>query len=458
MKRRTIWLILIVIYMVILLLCTFAQARTIYVNNDGLADFNNIQAAIDDANNGDVVIVKSGTYTGDGNRDIDFKGKAITVRSEAGPESCIIDCKGSGDQPHRGFYFHSGEDTNSVVKGFTITGGDAVEAYDYGRGQNIGGGIYCEESSPHITDCIITANIARMGGGIACIDSNSVIANCIISNNIAGLYPPFWVWQPFGSGGGIETSDGCPMLINCVIIGNRASNEGGGINCCGNLVVVNCTINGNLVGWQDGFGGGISFSGTKLDEAILRSCILWENMAIGRNAHGDQIARLGGGIAGTMRLELICCTVQDGTDAIYTAWSQLVEGSWISDEPHFANPGYWDPNGTADNPNDDFWVDGDYHLKSQAGRWEPATQAWVVDDVTSPCIDAGDPASPIGYEPFPNGGRINIGAYGGTAEASKSYFGKPPCETIIAGDINGDCKVDFRDFAIMAGQWLMGQH
>ena len=96
---------------------------------------------------------------------------------------------------------------------------------------------------------------------------------------------------------------------------------------------------------------------------------------------------------------------------------------------------------------------GDYHLKSQAGRWEPNTQRWVLDDVTSPCIDAGDPMSPIGYEPFPNGGRINMGAYGGTAQASKSYFGKPPCEVIAAGDINGDCKINFKDYYFIALHW-----
>jgi hypothetical protein len=63
-------------------------------------------------------------------------------------------------------------------------------------------------------------------------------------------------------------------------------------------------------------------------------------------------------------------------------------------------------------------------------------------------------ASRIGYEPFPNGGIINMGAYGATAEASKSYFGEPVCETIVAGDINGDCKVDLADFAFMAFHWL----
>ena len=45
-------------------------------------------------------------------------------------------------------------------------------------------------------------------------------------------------------------------------------------------------------------------------------------------------------------------------------------------------------------------------------------------------------------------------AYGGTSEASKSYFGKPVCETIVAGDINGDCKVDFTDMLILLSHWL----
>ena len=89
-----------------------------------------------------------------------------------------------------------------------------------------------------------------------------------------------------------------------------------------------------------------------------------------------------------------------------------------------------------------------------SGRAVLGAQEWVIDDVTSPCIDAGDPMSPIGHEPFPNGGRINMGAYGGTAEASKSYFGEPLCETIVASDINGDCRVDCRDLAIMAIHWL----
>ncbi len=101
---------------------------------------------------------------------------------------------------------------------------------------------------------------------------------------------------------------------------------------------------------------------------------------------------------------------------------------------------------------------GDYHLKSQAGRADLNLRNWVLDDSTSPCIDAGNMAEAIAFEPFPNGGIRNMGAYGGTGHASKSYFAAPPCETIVAGDINGDCDVNLRDSAIMAFHWLESSH
>ena len=61
--------------------------------------------------------------------------------------------------------------------------------------------------------------------------------------------------------------------------------------------------------------------------------------------------------------------------------------------------------------------------------------------------------TPIGFEPFPNGGFVNMGAYGGTLKASKSYFGEPVCERIVAGDINGDGQVNRADLEIMALHW-----
>ena len=96
----------------------------------------------------------------------------------------------------------------------------------------------------------------------------------------------------------------------------------------------------------------------------------------------------------------------------------------------------------------------DYHLKSQAGRWNENTRTWFRDEVTSPCIDAGDITSSIGHETFPNGARINIGAYGGTPQASKTYFQTGQCSKVISGDINGDCFVNYIDFSVMAFNWL----
>lgn len=100
-------------------------------------------------------------------------------------------------------------------------------------------------------------------------------------------------------------------------------------------------------------------------------------------------------------------------------------GSNIETDPLFVRSGWWgdpmDANlpAAASTP-DAVWVGGDYHLKSQAGRWDPAAGAWVIDDVTSPCIDAGDPGNATGDEPQPHGGRVNMGVYGGTAEASRT--------------------------------------
>ncbi len=94
-------------------------------------------------------------------------------------------------------------------------------------------------------------------------------------------------------------------------------------------------------------------------------------------------------------------------------------------DPLFALAGYWaDPADTAEVlPATDpsaVWVDGDYHLLSEAGRWDPFSKTWAKDPVTSLCIDAGDPSTPTGPEPSPNGGRVNLGVYGGTNQAGMS--------------------------------------
>jgi predicted outer membrane repeat protein len=409
-----------------LTLSAASPARTLYVDDDAPADFRTIQAAIDDANNGDTIIVQPGVYTGSGNRDIDFKGKAIVVRSEQGAQTCILNCQGSLKEPHRGFYLHSGEDANSVIQGFTITGGFAA-----GNDWVIvaGGGILCHASSPRITDCVTRGNSAAFAGGIACIDSNSVIANCIISGNDTRSG---WGWPLSwreGTGGGICLEGAHPMLVNCLVTGNRARDDGGGIACAGNFVIRNCTVSGNRA--SGGAGGIFVRVWNRRDSlGVLGNCIVWDNVA----PWCPQIAFPVTGVVahGTAGLQLSYCVVQDpGPSCQDHLW-----GIGTSVEPLFASAGYWDPNGTPNKADDDFWVDGDYHLRSQAGRWDPARQSWVKDDVTSPCIDAGDPNSTVGDEPQPNGGRVNIGVHGGTAEASKSYFPDAPSTKII--DVDDD--------------------
>jgi parallel beta-helix repeat protein len=90
---------------------------------------------------------------------------------------------------------------------------------------------------------------------------------------------------------------------------------------------------------------------------------------------------------------------------------------------------------------------GDYHLLSERGRYWPAHDVWVFDDVTSPCVDGGDPAVDPADERMPNGGRINMGAYGNTAYASMS-------EWPIKGDVDRNGRFNFMDIAILLDDWL----
>lgn len=229
-------------------------------------------------------------------------------------------------------------------------------------------------------------------------------------------------------------------LTNDIFVGNTAGLGGAILTSYGSMNVLNCSVSGNRASRGQFIHDARSRPFSR-DPVQVTNCIVSDGPDEIWNASGATIVRYTNLCGGQG-------TVHDPYATI--TWA---EGN-IDADPCFADAGYWDPNGTTDDPNDDFFVEGDYHLKSQAGRWNPSSRSWVQDDVTSPCIDAGDPNSLIGYEPFPNGGRINMGVYGGTAEASKSYFGEPICETIIAGDINGDCRVDFIDLALLMRHWL----
>ena len=492
-----------------------------------------IQAAINQATSyeRDTIVLAPGTYTGDGNRDVDFKGKAITVKSKDGPESCIIDCNGTLSDPHRGFYFYRCGDANSVLQGVTI-----INGYESG-----GGGIFCGESSPTIRECVISSNTADYftgdeyygsGGGIFINCSSALIQDCQIIDNLA--IPIMKIVADGGRGGGVCCCYGNLTIIDSDILNNdSAGSRSGAVYCLSSDVIVNNSelnyngsngiyINSGDLKITDCLISNNEDDGIKCEgnsEAIIRNCDILNNQTDGIDCYASKEilmdkCLIAGNYAGGVYtrkagdISIINCTIIYNSigyhDGIYCdnlcsnirnciVWgnkhSQIELDAYYFDnpscsisysniqgamenisidsalsldwgqgnlnlEPAFAIPGYLDDNGTRWHYADDFYVLGDYHLKSQAGRWNPASGSWVVDDVTSPCINAGDPNTPLGDEPFPNGGIINMGAYGGTIEARKSYFDEPPCETIIAGDINGDCRVDLKDFTLFANNWL----
>ncbi|MBN2272243.1 MAG: right-handed parallel beta-helix repeat-containing protein [Sedimentisphaerales bacterium] len=456
--------------LVFVLAAITCRAKIITVDDDGAADFNNIQAAIYDANGGDVVEVQPGRYTGLGNRDIDFLGKAITVRSTnpTSPEvvaQTIIDCNSSG----RAFLFHTNEDANSILDGLTIING-CSSAY--------GGAIYCTQTSPTIKNCTFARNVASWAGAVYGEDSSSVvIRDCLFTDNSAK------------GAGAINYYESNGVIAGCIFRNNCATdNKAGAVRIRGgNITITDCVFQGNYAFPDDfarGFGGALAVA---LSEVSVTKCLFVGNwaakggvffcegteitfanctFAYNYASEGNTLIVVDPAYGPASTFHMRNSIIWDGPDSfVLDDHSNLlvsfcdIPGAWpgygnIDTDPCFVDPGYWDPNGTPEDANDDFFVPGDYHLKSQGGRWDAERQVWVRDDSTSPCIDAGDPNISLGQEPFPNGGRINIGVYGGTAEASKSYFGKAPCETIVAGDINGDCVVNFIDFVLLSDHWF----
>ncbi|MHC4460887.1 MAG: dockerin type I domain-containing protein [Planctomycetota bacterium] len=328
-----------------------------------------------------------------------------------------------------------------------------------------GGGMYNDSGSPTLTNCTFSGNSARDGGGTYNVNSSPTVTSCVFKENLADA-----------NGGGMYNESGSPALTNCTFGGNSARDGGGLYNCEG--PIINCTIIGNSA---RKLGGGLYNC-----DGSISNCIIWNNTA---RDQGDQFYR---------------------SDAI-TSYSCVQGGSsdqgCISFNPCFVVPGYWDANGTVDDANDDFWVDGDYRLKSRAGRWDPliCTEldstcdgffnlldfaefarfwheegesipadldnsgvvdssdlallldnyltsylpgAWVFDLVTSPCIDAGDPNSDWLAELWPHDKRINMGAYGGTNQASMSLS-----NIGNIADLNNDDTVNFGDFAHFADGW-----
>ena len=293
--------------------------------------------------------------------------------------------------------------------------------------ENYGGGIYNSESSPTLTDCIFNGNWAEeYGGGIYNKQSSPTLTGCWVIWNWAVVITAYHDSYP--SGAGIYNEAGSPVLSACLISGNYAEGDGAGLyNSNGSPELDNCIIAGN---WTMDFGGGMFNSS---GNPMLTNCTFYGNIAY----EGSALVCDSPELDSPGNVEMTNCILWDGGDeisnigdSVITVTYSNIQGGFpgrgnIDADPLFAQDGYWvnfyDPNIIVepDDPNAS-WTDGDYHLKSQAGRWDPNSESWVIDDATSPCIDAGDPNSPVAFEPSPNGGIINMGAFGGTTEASKS--------------------------------------
>jgi hypothetical protein len=214
---------------------------------------------------------------------------------------------------------------------------------------------------------VIAHNHGEVGGGIMLTDnSDAKITHCRILDNSSNTH-----------GGGILIYGAYGLIANNVIAHNSGNYSGGITNWVALPVITNNTIVHNRP-------NGLYLEATELSSwgsVPIVNNILWQN---------------------EMYVE------ESVWPSEYTIRFNDIQGGWRGQGNIDADPLFADPNNR------------DYHLKSRAGRWDPVTRTWVTDDTTSPCIDAGDPDSLVAEEPMPHGHRLNMGAYGGTAEASKS--------------------------------------
>ncbi len=381
------------------------------VAEDGSGDFTSIQKAVDYALTGDIITVSPGLYK----ENLRIVGKNISIISQNGADSTIIDGTGSDRVIFLGLVGSRG-----IIDGFTLKGGSAGH----------GGGIYCHQSSPDISNCIISNNFASSGGGIYCYLSSPDIINCTISEN---------------SDGGIYCSQSSPNITHCQITENSAKN-GGGICCSSSSfpTISNCTIGRNSATDQ---GGGIYSTNSS---PAISDCLITENSAltgggihfgysrktptgpslnnciVSKNSSSD-----GGGIYCYYSFpKIINCTIT-GNLTSANGGGIYNEYSW----PYILNSIFWD-NGleiyadSDSNPQfsycdiqggypgvenintDPLFVDpenGDYHLK-----------------MGSPCIDAGH-SRIFDSDDSPS----DMGAYGGKAVTA-------PDNISVAQDGGGD--------------------
>ncbi|MBU1950565.1 MAG: hypothetical protein KJ927_17765 [Candidatus Eisenbacteria bacterium] len=312
---------------------------------DGTGDFLTIQAGIDASQNGDTVELCDAIYAGAGNENMDYEGRAITVRSASGhPENCIIDCGGT----KQGFYFHNNEDRTSMLEGVTIRNGYHVhnggavacsaaapsfinvwfeECDSYEGGAVMVNGA----SNPYFSGCTFQGNTADNGAGLAFGGgSTGLVERCEFVSNTAAI-DAGGLWSVFGSpivrdchfeanqalsGGAIQTQGNLdPQITKCMFYGNNAEYGGAIAAFYFFSTIDSCTFVDNRADGDNGWGGGFYLGNDA--EATLENCTFYANSVGGPNKCGagafvDWDSRLfiqNTIIAYSTEGEAVCCNV-----------------------------------------------------------------------------------------------------------------------------------------------------
>jgi len=295
------------------------------------ADEPSIQDGVSAAGSGDTVLVYPGTYSGPDNRDVDFGGLDIVLRSLGGAEVTVVDCEHEG----RALHLHGGEGRSAIVQGLTFTNGEMER----------GGAVLCEGSSPTFRECVIEGNRGTLeGAGIACYGAAPLVDDCYFAGNSSEI-------ALYGCAGGLLAADGSSVelmdtvffgngsdmggalaarggstvaLSRCLVFGNGAD-SGGALACLGgsNIAVEHCTISDNI----SVAGTGIFCDGSSSAEASATI------LAFGYK--GTAAFCVDGG---TVTLE--CCDVYSNE---YGDWTGCIEDQQgvngnISEDPLFCGP------------------------------------------------------------------------------------------------------------------------
>ena len=264
----------------LVLIAGSAHAELITVDDDGKADFNSIQAAIEYAAAGDEILVAPGVYTSDHPLHVvDMLGKALTLRGSGEQDATIVD----GESVRRGIVCLDEENAKTVIEGITIRNGVGVE-HDFDSNgtaewwESSGGGMLVRQAGPTITDCRFIMNSASRGGGLSTYQSaGTTLTDCTFAENSATQYGGGFynnestllsvkgcvfvensadVWA-----GGMYNALSSPRLIDCTFRENHADNTGGGLmNHSGSSPeLTECTFIGNATGRssQNAAGGGM---------------------------------------------------------------------------------------------------------------------------------------------------------------------------------------------------------